>query len=394
MIPWRIFPFPPSPLLLLVPIFYLNVVSRIILAPFLPLIEGELRLGHGEAGSLFLFIAAGYCTGLLGSGVVSSRLNHRRAILLSTVTVGVAMLAMARSASVSGLHAGLVLLGFSAGLYLPSGIATVTEHIGQEHWGKAIAIHELAPNLAFVTAPLFAEVLLRLISWRGILAILGIFAMLMGALFLVFGQGASRKSEPPRFETMAYLLRNPSFWIMAALFSVSIGAGMGVYTLMPLFLVSEMGMDRGLANTLTGLSRVSGIVIVFFSGWITDRIGHSRALALFLTTTGTLTLLLGLIHGRITTPVLVFLQSASIPCFFPAGFSMVSWLFSSPLRNLAVSMITIVGVLFGMGVIPSAIGHLAEAFSFSAGFSLLGILALAILPLLRYSGPYSSTDER
>ena len=59
-------------------------------------------------------------------------------------------------------------------------------------------------------------------------------------------------------------------------------------------------------------------------------------------------------------------------------------MFSPPLRPLVVSMITIIGSLVGAGAIPSAIGHWAEAFSFSSGFFVLGLLILAILPLLLY----------
>jgi len=36
--------------------------------------------------------------------------------------------------------------GISAGFYLPSGIAALTGLIRREDWGKAMAIHELAPN--------------------------------------------------------------------------------------------------------------------------------------------------------------------------------------------------------------------------------------------------------
>jgi hypothetical protein len=45
-------------------------------------------------------------------------------------------------------------------------------------------------------------------------------------------------------------------------------------------------------------------------------------------------------------------------------------------------MVLIVGFLFGLGVVPAAIGYLADILSFSYGFSLLGALVLAILPAL------------
>ena len=377
-------PFPLSPLLLLVIIFALNFTARVILSPLLPIVELELGLRHGEAGFLFLLVQVGYCTGLLVSGFVSHRWSYRRTILLSTTSVGLVLLAMSWSTSTAVIRAHLVLLGTAAGMYLPAGIATITGMVRQQHWGKALAIHELAPNLGYITAPLLAEALLKVVPWRGILAVLGGLAVLMGGCFQFFGRGGAHTPEPPRFKTMQQLVCDPAVWIAAMLFGVGIGTVLGFYTMMPLFLVSEIGMARELANTITGLSRLSGIVVIFASGMITDRIGHRRALMLILGTTGVLTLLMGLVHGHVTTSLLVFLQAAAGACFFPAGFAMVSLIFPPGLRSLAVSLVTIIGSLFGGGMIPPAIGYLAEVSSFSAGLWLLGLLNLFMLPVLRH----------
>jgi NNP family nitrate/nitrite transporter-like MFS transporter len=166
-------PFPVLPLAFLTAIFYLNFVSRIILGPFLPVIEHELGLGHGGAGSLFLFIQIGYATGLLGSGLVSWRFTHRHTIVTSAVAVGIGMVGLSLAASLGTMRFWLVLGGAGAGLYLPAGVATITHLVNDAHWGKALAFHELAPNLAFITAPLLAEALFAAISWRGVLAVVG-----------------------------------------------------------------------------------------------------------------------------------------------------------------------------------------------------------------------------
>jgi NNP family nitrate/nitrite transporter-like MFS transporter len=351
-------------------------------SPLLPILERELGLGHGEAGSLFFLIQVGYCVGLLGSGLVSWRLNHRRTILLSTVTLGVVLLIVSRLTSLASLRAGLMVFGASAGLYLPSGIATLTGEVRQEHWGKALAIHELAPNLGYISAPLLAEALLRVLPWRGVLAAPAVLAILIGICFMLFGRGGKHRPEPPRFTTMTQLVQDSSLWLLASLFTVGVGSTLGVYSMTPLFLVSEIGMEREVANAIAGLSRIPAIVVVFFSGLVTDRIGHRRALALFLVITGTLTLLLGVIHGRVATTILIFLQSAAAGWFFPAAFSMISTIFPPRLRSLAVSFVTVVGSLVGAGLIPSAIGYLAEISSFSSGFFLLGLLTVANLPLV------------
>lgn len=390
----NVLPFPLLPVLFLVGIFYLNFTSRVVLSPLLPVLERDLGLGHGQAGSLFLLAQLGYCGGLLGSGFVSWRLNHRWTITLSTLGVGLALLAVSQATSVTGIRAWLVLLGVFAGLYLPSGITTVTEQASRDHWGKVLAVHELAPNLGYLTAPLLAEALLRVLSWRGVLAVLGVLAILLGALYVFFGRGGRYSAAQPRFTALNQLVRDPSFWIMGILFAISVGTSLGVYMMMPLFLVSEIGMDRGVANSIVGVSRAPGLVTIFVSGMISDRIGHRQALVLFLAMMGTLTLLLGVVQGPIATSVVIFLQSAAVPCIFPVAFSTISRIFSPPIRPLVVSLITIIGSLFGAGAVPSALGHWAEAFSFSSGFFILGLLTLAIVPLFLYRGSPASADGK
>jgi NNP family nitrate/nitrite transporter-like MFS transporter len=381
------------PLFLLVFIFYLNFVSRIIMAPLLPVIETDLGLGHGQAGAFFFFIASGYGLGLLGSGVVSAWLTHRLTIACAGMLGGAALIMISTSTSIAGIHGGLVIIGIFAGFYLPSGIATLTETIRREHWGKAMAIHEMAPNLAFITTPLLSEGLLRLFSWRGALAALGACAIFMPVLFLMFGRGSRNRGEPPRFTSMREVMTESSCWLMAAFFTISIGASYGVYTMMPLFLVSEINMDRLWANALIGLSRTFGILVLFLSGVFIDRMGPKKAMTVYLIATGILTFLLGFVRGAVAIPALVFFQAASVVCLFPVGFTIVSLLFPDHLRGIAISLVIFIGFLIGGGIVPPAIGYWAERFSFSSGFALLGVFFLALFPLfLRSAHRLKITD--
>jgi MFS transporter, NNP family, nitrate/nitrite transporter len=380
------------PIAFLTGIFYLSFVSRIILGPFLPVVEVELGLGHGGAGSLFLFIQIGYAAGLLGSGLASWRFTHRRTILISAVAVGISMIGLSLTASLGATRLWLVLIGASAGLYLPSGIATITHLVNDAHWGKALAFHELAPNLAFITAPLLAEGLLAAISWRGVLAMVGGVAILLGGCFALSGYGGSQRGEPPRLETMARLLRDPSMWAMMLVFAAGIGSSLGLYSMLPLFLVSGVGMTLRAANSITGLSRVACLAVAFVSGWLTDRMGHRRALTVALATTGSLNLCLGLFPGPVLTPTFVFLQGAAAVMFFPPGFAAASRLAPPQMRNLAISLTTAVGVFIGGGAVPSLVGYLAEVASFSTGFIVVGSLAM-LSPLLIRTACRSTADH-
>ena len=378
--------FPWLPVIFVTAIFYLNFTSRVILAPLLPVIEQDLGIGHGEAGSLFLYIALGTGAGLLLSGFVSSRMTHRMIITLTILLVGITLMAVSFSRSLGLMRGGLVLMGGFAGFYVPSAIATLTGLARQEHWGRALAIHELGPNLGFITVPLLAEALLRFFTWRGSLALIGGAAVLLGVLFLIRGKGGRHKGEAPRFQFMRRIVKTPSYWVMISLFTVSIGSSVGIYSMIPLFLVNEMNMDRTWANGLIGFSRVFGILVLFLSGFITERFGPKNAMGFFLSSTAGFTLLLGALRGPAMTPVLMFLQAASVACLFPVGFTVLSLLFPLQVRGTAVSLVMLVASLLGGGLLPSAIGHWAEAFSFSSAFIFFGALCLALLPLFLRAG--------
>ncbi|MDX9822444.1 MAG: hypothetical protein RBT20_10965, partial [Syntrophales bacterium] len=139
---------------LLTGIFLVNFICRVILAPLLPVIEKDLGLGHTGAGGFFLTIALGYSAGLIGAGFVSSRLTHRQTVATAAAAVGAAYFVLAAARSLWMIHAGLFIEGNFSGFYLPSGLMIITSAIPSAHWGKAMAVHVLAPTLAFLSSPL------------------------------------------------------------------------------------------------------------------------------------------------------------------------------------------------------------------------------------------------
>jgi NNP family nitrate/nitrite transporter-like MFS transporter len=370
-------------MLYLTAVFYLNFIARIFLSPLLPTIESDLNITHAEAGSLFFFISAGYFPGILGSGLVSSRLNHRRTIILSSLVLGGSLLVVSVSHNLLWIRWGLIVLGLSAGLYLPSAIATITDVVSSRHWGKAIAIHELAPILAFITAPLLAEVLMIWFSWRAVVAAIGLAMVVAGGVFTSFTKSGVFLGEPPSPKNLRLLLTNPSFWIIVLFFSMGTAASMGVYSMMPLYLVAEEGLERSLANTLVAFSRVAGLGVIFLAGWATDRLGPRRALGGVFLACGITTMLLGLLHeGWILPPL--FLQPVLASCFFPAGVSALSKIGPRQITNIAVSLTMAIAVILAAGAIPAGIGLLGDHGLFPLGFILVGILLVGCIILLKY----------
>lgn len=364
-----------GPLLLLALLFFLNFLARLILAPLMPTMEKDLGISHGEAGSFFLLISIGYFVGLLGSGFVSSRLTHRKTVALSAMTVGIALLGVSFCERLWAIRGGLFFLGLAAGIYLPSGIATLTTLTGPKNWGKALAIHELAPNGSFLAAPLVAEAFLGWLSWRGVLSLLGIASVLMGVAYARHGRGGGFHGEAPSAGAFKILLGEPSFWIMMVLFSLAIGSSLGIYTMLPLFLVIEQGIERNWANTLIALSRISGLFMAFVAGWATDRLGARRTLVGVFLMAGLLTVLMGFVSGPWLIAC-VFLQPALAVCFFPAGFAALSRIGPPKVRNVTVSLTVPLAFILGGGAIPILIGVMGDAGSFARGIALVGGLIL------------------
>jgi NNP family nitrate/nitrite transporter-like MFS transporter len=364
-----------SPILLIASIFFLNFTCRIIVAPLLPIIEKDLGFSHGDAGSLFLFLSIGYFISLLGSGHISSRITHRKTIAVSAIAVGTALSLISFSKSLFAMRFCVFLLGISAGTYLPSGISTVTSLVNPKHWGKAVAIHEIAPNLSFVLTPLLAEMLLHWFIWRNILFLIGIFSVIMGFVFIHFSKGGNFIGESPNFSSIKSIIEIPAFWILIFLFGLAITGSLGIYNMLPLYLVTEHGLSQEWANSLVGISRISTIGMAFLSGWATDRLGPKTVMVSVFLITGVLTLLLGIVSTN-WIAIVVFLQPMLAVCFFPAGFAALSSISTPENRNVAISLTIPIAFVIGGGAIPALIGIMADKGYFAWSISLTGALIM------------------
>ena len=329
-------------------LFLVNFLSRVILAPLMPVIETDLGLGHTAAGVFFMMMAMGYAAGLIGSGFLSARIAHRRTIALAAVACGCAFFLIAASHTLWTIRLGLFLIGVSTGIYLPSGITTITSSFQAAHWGRALSVHELAPSLAFISAPLIAEALLLLLPWQGVLVLIGGVAVSLGLFFYRLAPGGDFRGEAPTLGYIRLLFGRPALWIMGALFSLAIAASIGIYSMIPLYLVAERGIDRSLANTILGLSRIPVLPMALVSGLISDRIGPKPMITAVMLFIGLMTILLGLLPGRWVL-LMVFLQPMLTVCFFPAGFTILSRILPQGGRNLSVSLTMLIAYPFGGG---------------------------------------------
>lgn len=355
-------------------LFFVTFISRMIFSPLFPAMQQDPSVGltAGQAGSLFFLAAVGAFVGSVFAGMLSSRINHRGSLLLSVFLIAVTLFAAYFAKSLWALRAVFFVLGACSGLHQPSSIATLTASVRSEDWGRALSIHQLGPPLSLVAGPLFAVALLHWFSWNAALLWIAGLTAALGLAFLLFTGGVGNfPGDPPKPAMLKPVLRTPSFWLMIFLFALGMGSQVGVYSLLPLYLNTERGMTLDGANTLLGLANVAPLVTVFLAGWVTARVGEKRMIVTSLFLTGVAMLLVGALSG-VALKICVVLMAAFAVCFFPPAFAALSRIVQPNYRSLAAAFGPPAGFILGGGLLPTLLGYMGEAWSFSTGITIIG----------------------
>lgn len=366
---------------LLTLVFFFNFLGRLTLAPFMVQLENEFNISHSQAGQLFLIISFGYGTALFLSGFVAGKLLHRGTVILSSGIMGITLILLYFTPSLAWLKILLFFLGFTGGLYLPSGITIITSVLSAKHWGKGLAVHEIAPNASFVLAPAIAAAVEGLFTWREVFLLIGIGSILTAPAFARFGKGGNFPGRAPNPENILSMLKTGKLWILAGLFTLGVSITFGSFSMLPLYLVTEHGLSKAWANQLVSFSRIPCFFVALGAGILIDRIGTKPTIVLALSTAGILTLTMGILENRLLQ-IAVILQPLLAVTFFPAGFAGLSQIFDSDCRSLAVSLIIPLAFIFGTGFIPTGLGWFGDHGMFRLAFIIHGLIILSCMNLV------------
>ncbi len=356
-------------------IFFLNFFSRIFFAPLLPELERTLNLTHGQAGLFFFFISCGYFLSLLASGFICSRIGHKRSIILSMAGIGLSLGLLSLTTNIAIVRMAFFLVGLSAGAYLPSAIATISSLFKPYLRGRAFAVHELAPNLAFLTAPMYVALLLPHLSWRYLVRLPIAFLLMAGILYAFWGRDVRIQTPKPDITLYRMLLRHRDFQIMVILFSLGITSTLGIFSVLPTYLISVHGFTEHQANMLVGASRIPALGAALAGGFFADFFGHRRAMGLVLFCGGIMTILLTQDNHLLISAI--WMQPIIAVCFFPAGFALLSRIGPPATRGITVSLTIPLAFVIGGGIMPAIITRMADYGLFTTAIGLTGILIAA-----------------
>ncbi len=369
------------PLFLFWGLWYLNFSSRAVLSPLMPIIEDEFAITHALAGSIFTFLSIGFTITLLLTALVAARIGYKKCIALGFLISAVSLFSLKCVATFTSLALAAFFLGLGAGFYIPSAIPLLTEIFEPKNWGKAISLHDTGATFSVLSIPVLTAIAVRFLHWRTLLVILGASCLVLLVIFWVF----SPDPHPQREKQIQFtrVLRRRDLWIIAVPWFFATANSLGLYNLIPLFLVKEKGIDLGLANTIFGLSRIGGLITSVLVGFLVDRFGAKRIILAVLLTTAVSTV--GIAVSPILPLLIVMLaiQATVSAGFFPAAFVAISKLTDLNERGIFTGITTAFGVVFGLGLTPAILGATADVWGFQPGILVLGILTIFSCALIR-----------
>lgn len=366
-------------------LWFFNFSSRTLLSPLLPVFENDLGISHTLAGSLSFYLSAGYTLSMLNAGWLTARLGSKKSIALSSAVFLISLFLLRFSDSYASIAAVSFFMGAGTGLYLPSAVPLLTSVFRPESWGRAFAIHETAPTFTFLSIPLLMAFFLRFFDWRDFILIFAGACLIATSAFMIFAPS----SPPQRGKGMEFtsIFRRKKFWIFTLIWTSASASVMAIFTIMPLLLVNDFGMNAQRANSILGISRMGALIATFLVGFLVDRYGHMRMLFWSLFLTGISTIAIASSGYLPFLLAVLILQSAFSMVFFPIGLVAISRMTDPHERSHFTGGVGASSVIIGGGVAPFALGAAGDLGSFQTGILILGILVviscLLFIPLRR-----------
>jgi NNP family nitrate/nitrite transporter-like MFS transporter len=338
----------------------------------MPAIEDALAINHAMAGGLCFSFYVGSTLSVIAGGFLALRVGYKQLIFYCflILSLGFGALGFVRSYYLFMCIA--FLLGLGSGLYIPSGIPLLTAVISKDYWGKTISIHETAASCAIMTIPFIAAFALSQMTWYALFWVMG--GVCLGTALLLFLSSPDPRPFEDKKSRGTGLLRQKQFWMLLIVFITCGIASMGIYNIVPLFLVKEKGLSIGAANTLFGISRIGGFVAMILTSLILDRFSVYKIFKTIVLITGLSTIGTALAGNYQLLVTMLVIQATFSVVFFPVGLTVISRITTQRQRGIFTGIAMSVAGIVGPGISPVILGVIADAHSFAIGILIVGLV--------------------
>jgi predicted MFS family arabinose efflux permease len=347
--------------------FGLVGIDRFLISTMYPVIARDLHLNYSDIGLITGALAIAWGISALFMGNLSDRIGRRRVLTISLIVFSLLIGASGLATGLLTLIAVRVVMGFADGAYTPVSIAGTLAASPAGRRGLNIGIQQMMlPLFGLGLAPLFVAGILRFIEWRLVFLIFVIPGLLLAFyVWRTIPSGAARNPEPRQsWSDWKTVLSFSNVRVAALLMLCWLTCLITTSAFMPNYLVDHLKLrpeQMGIVMSAIGLGATVGTLLL---PWLSDKVGRKPVMAL--SSIGVLVSLLLLVNTGDSVVILFtflflvhFFNNALIALTVgPLCIEAVP----ASLMATASGLVIAVGELFGGGLAPVIVGHVAQRF--------------------------------
>ena len=386
----------------------LNYMDRQMLATMRPSMETdipELVSGEnfGRLMAIFLWIYA-----LMSpiSGIIADKLNRKWLIVGSLFVWSAVTYAMGLATTYNQVYWLRALMGVSEALYIPAGLALITDYHQKKTRSLAIGIHMTGLYMGAAIGG-FGATIAASFTWHTTFHYFGL-AGIVYAVVLAFLLHENKGSEPALngatelvkkgkesvFKGLGILFTNMSFWIILFYFAIPSLPGWATKNWLPTLFAQNLNIPMEQAGPLATISiSFSAFLGVILGGILSDKWVqinikgrvYTSAIGLGLTIPALLLLGFGSSMFNVVGAALCF--GIGYGMFDANNMPILCQFVSSKYRATAYGVLNMTGVGCG-ALVTSLLGKYSDSGTLGDGFALMaGIVLVALLVQISFLRP-------
>jgi predicted MFS family arabinose efflux permease len=348
--------------------FGLVGIDRFLISTMYPVIARDLHLSYGDIGLITGALAIAWGISALVMGNLSDRIGRRRVLTISLIVFSLLIGASGLATGLLTLIAVRVVMGFADGAYTPVSIAGTLAASPAGRRGLNIGIQQtMLPLFGLGLAPLFVAFILRFIEWRLVFLIFVIPGLLLAfAVWKTIPNLAKPGNHQPlqSWSDWNTVLSYSNVRVAALLMLCWLTCLITTSAFMPNYLLDHLKLapeQMGVVMSAIGLGATAGTLLL---PWLSDKVG--RKLVMAVSSIGVLVSLL-LLANTGSTVAILFALLFSVHFFNNALIALTvgplcSEAVPASLMATASGLVIAVGELFGGGLAPVIVGHVAQRF--------------------------------
>jgi len=226
-----------------------------------PTVVIALQAIYGDSYSTLIYLATAsfVAFGLfsLPAGWLGDHWSRRNMMTVFYFGVGLSLIAVALSPSLSVLAVALFALGVFAAIYHPVGTAMIVEAATQR--GRTLAFNGVCGNLGVSLAAGITAALTALFSWRGAFAVPGVICIMTGFAYVAFAPKENRHAAARSKSPDVAMSTTLAVVIFALFLLVAVSAGLVFNTI-------SVALPKIVDERITGISliEVGGLTTAVF----------------------------------------------------------------------------------------------------------------------------------